>query len=159
MGLLTVSIKEELTLNGLDRGSLNTVSISGVTQSFNRIVTCPANGGAGTTETAIAVFRDLVTTSDGAINDADAKYTRVTNLDSTNSVSIALQLAVTGTASASKVIAFSLEPGKSLILNKVNNGVGADDDGTAVPTLEHVEKIIAEVRVNSDIQVEVFIAS
>jgi len=40
MGVLTVSIKEELTLNGAQQGGVNTVSIASVTQSFKRVVQC-----------------------------------------------------------------------------------------------------------------------
>jgi len=94
MAVLTVTIKEELTLNGSNRGSENITSIASVTQSFNRIVTLPANGGSGNTETTVAVFRDLVSTNDGAIDDGDAKYIRVTNLDSDNSVTLSLQIAL-----------------------------------------------------------------
>ena len=45
MGVLTVTIKEELALNGTQQGGINTLSIASVTQSFKRLVTLPADGG------------------------------------------------------------------------------------------------------------------
>jgi hypothetical protein len=116
MAVLTVTIKEELTLNGSNRGSENITSIASVTQSFNRIVTLPANGGSGNTQTTVAVFRDLVSTNDGAIDDGDAKYIRVTNLDADNSVTLSLQIAADGTNAAGDSASVLLAPGKSFIL-------------------------------------------
>ena len=68
MGVLTVSIKEELTLNGVEQGGINTVAISSVTQCFKRIVTLP-NGG----EATVAVIKDAVTTSAGAVDGQQRK--------------------------------------------------------------------------------------
>lgn len=82
MGVLTVTIKEELSLNGTQQGATNTLSIASVTQSFKRLVTLPADGGGSATQTTIVNFRTDVTTADGALNDDDVKYVRVTNLES-----------------------------------------------------------------------------
>ena len=37
MGVLTVTIREELSLNGTQQGATNTLSIASVTQSFKRL--------------------------------------------------------------------------------------------------------------------------
>ena len=87
MGVLTVSIKEELTLNGAQQGGVNTVSIASVTQSFKRVVTCPAS-----VDTTVAMFQAGTNTQDGALDLQDVKYLRVTNLDGTNSVNLSLQI-------------------------------------------------------------------
>ena len=79
MATLTTTIKEELTLNGIERGSTNILSITSVNEVFQRMVTCPANQ-----DTTIASFKAAVNTSDGSLDLDDVKYIRVTNLDSTN---------------------------------------------------------------------------
>ncbi len=160
MAVLTVTIKEELTLNGSNRGSENITSIASVTQSFNRIVTLPANGGSGTTETTVAVFRDLVSTNDGAIDDGDAKYIRVTNLDASNNVTLSLQIAADGTNAAGNSASVLLSPGKSFILCGSADYIAVDDDSaTPITTLVHLESILAVNATNNTTQLEVFIAS
>jgi len=160
MAVLTVTIKEELTLNGSNRGSENITSIASVTQSFNRIVTLPANGGSGNTQTTVAVFRDLVSTNDGAIDDGDAKYIRVTNLDSDNSVTLSLQIAADGTNAAGDSASVLLAPGKSFILGGSADAIAVDDDAaTPITTLVHLESILAVNATNDTTQLEVFIAS
>tara|TARA_S200002703_G_scaffold114583_1_gene100093 strand:+ start:463 stop:945 length:483 start_codon:yes stop_codon:yes gene_type:complete len=160
MAVLTVTIKEELTLNGSNRGSENITSIASVTQSFNRIVTLPANGGSGTTQTTVAVFRDLVSTNDGAIDDGDAKYIRVTNLDADNNVTLSLQIAADGTNAAGDSASILLAPGKSFILGGSADAIAVDDDAaTPITTLVHLESILAVNATNDTTQLEVFIAS
>jgi len=160
MAVLTVTIKEELTLNGSNRGSENITSIASVTQSFNRIVTLPANGGAGSTQTTVAVFRDLVSTNDGAIDDGDAKYIRVTNLDADNNVTLSLQIAADGTNAAGDSASVLLAPGKSFILGGSADAIAVDDDAaTPITTLVHLESILAVNATNDTTQLEVFIAS
>ena len=160
MAVLTVTIKEELTLNGSNRGSENITSIASVTQSFNRIVTLPANGGSGNTQTTVAVFRDLVSTNDGAIDDGDAKYIRVTNLDADNSVTLSLQIAADGTNAAGDSASVLLAPGKSFILGGSADAIAVDDDAaTPITTLVHLESILAVNATNDTTQLEVFVAS
>ena len=160
MAVLTVTIKEELTLNGSNRGSENITSIASVTQSFNRIVTLPANGGSGNTQTTVAVFRDLVSTNDGAIDDGDAKYIRVTNLDADNNVTLSLQIAADGTNAAGDSASVLLAPGKSFILGGSADAIAVDDDAaTPITTLVHLESILAINETNDTTQLEVFIAS
>lgn len=162
MAVLTLSIKEELTLNGAQQGGTNTLTIASVTQSFKRVVTLPANGGSGNTQTTVAVLRDAVTTADGSLADGDAKYVRVTNLDADNSVTLSLQLAPSGTAAASTTSSILLKPGYTLMLCSADNAIAVDDDSATPITsgsLVHLESIIAINAVNDTTQLEVFIAS
>ena len=154
MGVLTVSIKEELTLNGVEQGGINTVAISSVTQCFKRIVTLP-NGG----EATVAVIKDAVTTSAGAIDEDDVKYIRVTNLDADNSVNLRLLLAASDTATDQAVVL--LQPGKSFIMGSPVDALVIDADHTNTSyTLIDLESIIAKNNAGSDTtQLEVFIAS
>ena len=92
MATLTVTITENVTLNGKERGSENTLEITGVNQTMGRIVSTPADGGGAATQTTIANFRTAVTTADSAMDDDDVKYVRVTNLDDTNQIILSLQI-------------------------------------------------------------------
>ena len=152
MGVLTVTIREELSLNGTQQGATNTLSIASVTQSFKRLVTLPADGGGSATQTTIANFRTDVTTAD----------VRVTNLESTNSVTLSLQLAANGGADASTQATILLEAGKSFMLGKAVGVAAVDDDAataTAIGSLVDLESIIAINDENATAQLEVFIAS
>jgi len=160
MATLNVTITEELTLNGADRGSTNNLSVASVTQVYHRILTLPANGGSGTTDTTISNFRTLVTTADSALKDDDVKYIRVTNLDSSNSVTLSLQLAADGGSAASSTASVLLEAGKSFILGKAV-GIAAveDDDADKETSLVDLESIIAVNGNNATLSLELFIAS
>ena len=67
MATLTSTITEEITINGVERGATRSVSIAGVNDTFNRIVTCPAGA-----DTSIVTFQTAVNTSTGAIDPIDA---------------------------------------------------------------------------------------
>jgi len=154
MAVLTVTIKEELTLNGFDRGSANTIAIDSVTQSFNRVVTCPAS-----VDTTVAVFQDGTNTQDGALDLQDVKYVRVTNLDPTNSVNLSLQVSAAENGTADSSCTVLLEAGKSFMMGAVHDGIAVDDDAaTIVTTLTDLESIIVDPSTN-EVTVEVFIAS
>ena len=154
MGVLTVSIKEELTLNGAQQGGVNTVSIASVTQSFKRVVTCPAS-----VDTTVAMFQAGTNTQDGALDLEDVKYLRVTNLDSSNSVNLSLQISTAENGTADSSCTVLLEAGKSFIMGAVHDGIAVDDDAaTIVTTLTDLESIIVDPSSN-EVTVEVFIAS
>jgi len=61
MATLTSTITENITLNGADRGSTNTLSVASVTQVFHRIVTCPTGQ-----DTTVATFAS--TADDSAVS-------------------------------------------------------------------------------------------
>ena len=65
MAILTVSIKEELSLNGTDYGSEYVMSET-VTQVYKRIITCT------TTEQSILLF--AAADAAGTLKDATAEY-------------------------------------------------------------------------------------
>ena len=154
MGVLTVSIKEELTLNGAQQGGVNTVSIASVTQSFKRVVTCPTG-----VDTTVAVFQAGTNTQDGALGLEDVKYLRVTNLDASNSVNLSLQISAAENGTADSSCTVLLQAGKSFIMGAVHDGIAVDDDAaTIVTTLTDLESIIVDPSSNN-VTVEVFIAS
>ena len=154
MATLNVTITEELTLNGADRGSTNTLSVASVTQVYHRIVTCPASS-----DSTIATFQTLTSTSDNAVDLEDAKYVRVTNLDASNPVNLSLQVSVDedGTSDASATLL--LDAGRSFAMGATHDGIVVDDDAAAIVTaLTDLESILIDPGSNA-VSVEVFIAS
>ena len=91
MADLTTTVTESLVLNGALRGSTNSLTTTGINDVFERIVTCTAS-----VVTTVAVFDTLPSTSPGAIDVDRTKYVRVTNLE----VSIDIELAVQTTTSS-----------------------------------------------------------
>ena len=154
MATLNVTITEEITLNGADRGSTNTLSVASVTQVYHRIVTCPASS-----DSTIATFQTLTSTSDNAVDLEDAKYVRVTNLDASNPVNLSLQVSVDedGTSDASATLL--LDAGRSFVMGATHDGIVVDDDAAAIVTaLTDLESILIDPGSNA-VSVEVFIAS
>lgn len=86
MADLVTTISETVTLNGSLRGSVNSVSTTGINDVFERIVTCTAS-----VVTTVAVFDTLPSTSAGAIDVDRTKYVRVTNLETAVDIELAVQ--------------------------------------------------------------------
>jgi len=76
MATLNVTHTETITLNGQQFGGTNTLSISGINNVDKRIVTVPQS------EIILASFSTAVAA--GTYNEANVRYVRITNLDSTN---------------------------------------------------------------------------
>ena len=154
MATLNVTITEELTLNGADRGSTNTLSVASVTQVYHRIVTCPAGS-----DSTVATFQTLTSTSDNAIDLEDAKYVRVTNLDASNPVNLSLQVSVDEDGAADASATLLVDAGRSFIMGATHDGIVVDDDAAAIVTsLTDLESILIDPGSNA-VSVEVFIAS
>jgi len=86
MADLVTTISETVTLNGSLRGSVNSVTTTGINDVFERIVTCTAS-----VVTTVAVFDTLPSTSAGAIDVDRTKYVRVTNLEKAIDIELAVQ--------------------------------------------------------------------
>jgi len=86
MADLVTTISETVTLNGSLRGSVNSVTTTGINDVFERIVTCTAG-----VVTTIGVFAALPSTSPGAIDVDRTKYIRVTNLETAVDIELAVQ--------------------------------------------------------------------
>ena len=154
MATLNVTITEELTLNGADRGSTNTLAIASVTQVYHRIATCPAGS-----DTTVATFQTLTSTSDNAIDLEDAKYVRITNLDASNPVNLSLQTAGGEDGTANMSTTLLLAAGRSYIMCAVHDGIVMDDDAAGIVTaLTDLESILIDTGSNA-VSMEVFIAS
>lgn len=84
MATMTVTIQEELTINGKDRGNKNQLSINSVSEVFTRVLTI------GNTEQNILEFQ-ATNPSGGAIADTTLQYLRITNLAASNTVDLRIQ--------------------------------------------------------------------
>ena len=80
---LTVTVTENITLNGSNHGSTKQMTISGINEIQKRIMTC-ATGGTQIYAGGSAVSYGTFTTS-------DVKYVRITNLDSENYIILHLE--------------------------------------------------------------------
>lgn len=144
---LTVTITEAVSLNGYDQGSSNSLTISSVNEVLKRIVTCTASQ-----TTTIASFAASVHTSVHALDVEDTKYIRITNMDDTN----ALELAVVGAATLYQV---ELAAGESHILGNPDAIMLAEADTS--PSFGTMADI-ASIQVNpggNAIDIELFVAS
>jgi hypothetical protein len=144
---LTVTITELITLNGVDQGGTNTLEIGSINEVMKRIVTCSASQ-----TTTIAEFRNDVHESSGAIDIEDSRFIRITNLDDTNSVEIAI--VTVGTTYQVK-----LDPGHSHLLGSANDLMLAEADTT--PSFGAMADVNS-IRVRpgtSAVDIEIFVAS
>jgi hypothetical protein len=130
MADLTTTVTESVVLNGALRGNTNTVTITGINNVFERIVTC-----AHSNTTTVAVFAASPHTSAGAIDVENVRYIRVTNLDADG----VLVLAVITTNTNYQV---RLTPGTSHIIPRGEAEIIGEEDTTpAFSTLENITSL------------------
>lgn len=146
MADLTTTISESVTLNGAVRGTTNTVTTSGINNAFERLVTCTT----GQT-TFLAAFDSNSYGSVVQIDKEDVRYIRVTNLDQTNS----LELAVVGAATNYQVL---LKAGQSHILCAAEDVMLAEaDTSPSFGTMADLTSL--QVNPAATLDVEIFVAS
>ena len=152
---LKVTIQEDIKLNGVQQGGLNTLNIGSVNEIYKRIVTCPAD-----VDTTLAVFKSTTAVADAALDIQDVKYIRVTNLDDSNSVNLSLQVDVAEDDSgADESATLLLEAGKSFMMGSPHDAINVNDDNNTVLTsLIDLESILIDPSDNA-VDVEIFIAS
>jgi hypothetical protein len=144
---LTVTVTEQLSLGGTEYGGTKTLEIADINEVFKRIVKCAASQ-----TTTIATFNGNAFASDNAIDLEDAKYIRVTNLDDTNAV----ELAIVGAATLYQI---RLAAGESHILGAPDDLMLAEADTS--PSFGTMADI-ASIQVNpasNDVDVEILVAS
>ena len=145
MADLVTTISEVVTLNGSLRGSSNSVTTTGINNVMERIVTC-INGNV----TTIATFATTPHTSAGAIDVENVRYVRVTNLDTTNSI----ELAIVTTGTNYQV---TLTGGNSHILSIGEEvAIGEIDTSPAFGTLQDLASLQVSPKA-ADAQVELFV--
>ena len=152
---LTVRLTEQISLNGIEQGSTNTLSISSIKNVFKRIITIAADDDA-----TVLVFKSTTAIADGALDLQNVKYVRITNLDDTNSVGISLQLdSDEDNSAANESCTILLEAGRSFVMGTPDEAIHVDDDSAGILTaLTDLESIIVNPGSNEG-TVEVFAAS
>ena len=155
MATLKVKLLEDIILSNQDYSSKRTFEISSISNIFKRIVTLASGDDA-----TVLVFKSTTASADAALDLQNVKYIRITNLDSSNSVNISLQLDSGEDNSAADLsITHLLEAGRSFLMGAPDEGAHSDDDAaTIVTALTDLESIIVDPGSNSG-QVEVFVAS
>tara|TARA_R100000808_G_C2152517_1_gene161995 strand:- start:3413 stop:3904 length:492 start_codon:yes stop_codon:yes gene_type:complete len=152
---LTVTIEEEITLNGSRQGAKNVKRISNINEIYKRIVSCPG------TDTRVVDFHSSV--SDAVLTPLDVQdvlYIRLTNLDDANSVVLSLQMDPgEDDTDANYTTSIKLSAGESFIMGSPHDGVSTSDSSISVITdLIDLESIIVSPQGNT-VDVEVFVAS
>ena len=141
---LTVTITESINLQGMNQGATNTLSLASIAEVSKRIVNVPA------LEVEIVAMSTAVAA--GTFVESTVKYIRITNLDDTNP----LELAVVGAATLYQV---ELAAGESHILGNPDALMLAEADTS--PSFGTMADI-ASLQVNpagNAIDVELIVAS
>jgi len=147
MATLTSTITESVILNGNNQGSSNTLSVTGINDVYKRIVKCTANQ-----TTTIANFGATVHAAASNIDVEDTRYIRLTNLDSTNSVTVAM----IGATDNFQVV---VPAGHSVVFGTPDNFMlGGTDTTPAFSGYEDLSKIQVNPGGNA-VTVELFIAT
>ena len=149
---LTVSITENVKLNGVQQGGTNTFTIAAINEISKRILTITTN------ESTIATFSGAVASA-GHYNDSAVKYIRFTNLDDTNFLTLTFR------NQDNDEVAIKLDAGLSFIWNADNNGglvdvlnATQDADAASDTALGDLTNIQADANTAS-CDLEMFIAS
>jgi len=146
MADLVTTISETVTLNGSLRGSVNSVTTTGINDVFERIVTCTAS-----VATTVAVFDTLPSTSAGAINVAKTKYVRVTNLET----AVDIELAVVTSGTNYQV---TLTAGQSHILCQgADLALAEEDTSPSFGTMQDLASLQVQPTTAVTARVEVFV--
>jgi len=147
MAILKVKIQEDIILGNQDYGSKRILEISSIDEINKRILTCPASQ-----TTTIAVFNSNAYGAAGAIDIEDSKYIRVTNLDGSNSI----ELAIVGAATLYQV---KLGAGESHVLGSADDLMLSEaDTSPSFGTMADLGSIQVNPGGNA-VSVELFIAS
>ena len=147
MATLKVKIQEDIVLSNQDYGSKRILEIASIDEVMKRIVTCAASQ-----TTTVAVFNSNAYGAAGAVDIEDSKYIRITNLDSSNAV----ELAVVGAATLYQV---NLAAGQSHILGSADGLMLSEaDTSPSFGTMADLGSIQVNPGGNA-VDVELFIAS
>ena len=146
MADLTVTITDQVALNGLTRGSSNLITVPNIVDVFERIVTCTQSQ-----VTTVAVFNSTPYGADGALDVENCKYFRITNLSATEDMKVAF------VTSASNY-QVTVRAGGSHVLFQAEEGIFGDDDASPLfPTLQDIVTVEVKPSASEDVQVEVFV--
>ena len=141
MATLKVTINEELSIEGVDRGSSRVLDVQSVSQVDNRIVTVTnSEADLGKFDSAVA---------SGTFVAASVKYLRITHAGTANTLTLRALV-------SSEEYFVKLAAGQSFVLN--NASMDANATGSQSVSLANIAEIKA-VASTSTIVTEVFVAS
>ena len=140
---LTVTHTEAVTLNGVDRGVTNTLTIASINEISHRIVTID-------TAAARTLLTLGTTAGAGAFIKTNIRYIRITNKDNTNFVTLGM-LDTSGDTAYVKV-----EAGQTFCM--YNDDLEANTSGAAFSAFSEIDTFNAQAN-TADVDLEVFIAS
>ena len=139
MATLTTKITESVTLNSKVYGATNTMSITGVNNVYETVVTI------GTVSTTAIDFVASNPTF-GSVLEGDLKYLRITNTDGSNNVNIVITEKGSSTRLKTRIL-----PGKSFIItDETVSFTGGSDT--------FIEDIKLQA-VSADVECEFFLAT
>lgn len=142
MATLSINISESITINGNEKTASTSSTITGITQLDQRIVK------VGTVEQSLVLF-DTAEAA-GQFADSSVDYIRITNLDTTNFVTLRM-------TAANDEYFVKIGAGDSFIL--FESVMDADSDASvATATLANIDSIKAQADTAS-CNVELFIAA
>ena len=155
MATLNVTHTETITLNNQEFGGTNSFSVTGINNIYKRIVTCPAN-----VDTTILRTGVTVDVTDSSMDVQNVKYIRVTNLDSSNSVNLSIQLDSDEDDSAANESATCLlAAGQSFVIGTPHESFHVNDDAaTIITALTDIESILIDPGSNA-VKMEILVAS
>jgi hypothetical protein len=116
---LSVTVQEDIELNGVEQGSKNVLTIPSITEIAKRIIAVP------TSEIEILAFQ-ATNPGSGTFDEADVKYIRVTNLDDTNHITLTFK------NENDDEFAIKLDKGRSFLYT-------GDDSGGMVDTMDGID--------------------
>ena len=147
MADLTVTITDQVALNGSTRGSSNLITVPNIVDVFERIVTCTQSQ-----VTTVAVFNSTPYGADGALDVENCKYFRITNLSADQDMKVAFVTSATN-------YQVTVRAGGSHVLFQAEEAlIGEEDASPAFPTLEDLVTVEVKPSATTDVQVEVFAA-
>tara|TARA_R110000824_G_scaffold28046_8_gene94625 strand:- start:2498 stop:3448 length:951 start_codon:yes stop_codon:yes gene_type:complete len=116
---MTISINENITLNGQNQGGIITKSIASISNVFKRQITCPLD--------EITLYTTHGSLVSGNQFDSDLiKYARITNLDNANSVDIII------TSATNDEVCRTLKAGETFLLWGHDASIFADGSALTV---------------------------
>ena len=132
---LSVSLREDITLNGQNYGSENKLRIPGIKQVVKRIITVP------TSEVSLIAMSTAVAA--GTFKESEVRYIRITNLDANNHVNLTFKNSRTPSGLTDE-FALKLDEGHSFIYPGLTTGgvsasMVAADNATIVTTTGNIE--------------------
>lgn len=119
MSTLTISVKEDVLINGVHRGSENIKNIESITEVYSRVIDVPNDAD-------LDVLKFGAADSAGQINRTKLKYLRFTNLSATPANAIILSFEDTN----AEQYLVNLAAGQSYVL--YNTDFDANDASTSV---------------------------